>query len=52
MFQTVEELVKRCETEDKAIHEIMLEQEMDVTGATAEEVYAGCRIILKRWKMP
>ncbi|PTJ29555.1 L-serine ammonia-lyase, iron-sulfur-dependent, subunit alpha [Staphylococcus simulans] len=41
MFQTVEELVKRCETEDKAIHEIMLEQEMDVTGATAEEVYAG-----------
>lgn len=41
MFQTVEELVKRCETEGKAIHEIMLEQEMDVTGATAEEVYAG-----------
>ncbi|PNZ45405.1 L-serine ammonia-lyase, iron-sulfur-dependent, subunit alpha [Staphylococcus simulans] len=41
MFQTVEELVKRCETEDKAIHEIILEQEMDVTGATAEEVYAG-----------
>lgn len=41
MFQTVEELVKKCETEDKAIHEIMLEQEMEVTGATAEDVYAG-----------
>ncbi|WP_412520329.1 L-serine ammonia-lyase, iron-sulfur-dependent, subunit alpha [Staphylococcus simulans] len=41
MFQTVEELVQRCETEGKAIHEIMLEQEMDVTGVTAEEVYAG-----------
>ncbi|WP_105993006.1 MULTISPECIES: L-serine ammonia-lyase, iron-sulfur-dependent, subunit alpha [Staphylococcus] len=41
MFKTVEELVERCETEGKAIHEIMLEQEMSVTGVSADEVYEG-----------
>lgn len=39
MFKSVKELIERCEAENKAIYEIMLEQEMAVTGMTAEEVY-------------
>ncbi|HHU6750797.1 TPA: L-serine ammonia-lyase, iron-sulfur-dependent, subunit alpha [Staphylococcus pseudintermedius] len=39
MFKSVKELIERCEAESKAIYEIMLEQEMAVTGMTAEEVY-------------
>ena len=39
MFKSVEELVAKCEAENKAIHEVMLEQEMSVTGMTREEVY-------------
>lgn len=41
MFKSVEELVRKCEVKHKAIHEIMLEQEMEVTGMSAEDVYAG-----------
>ncbi|KOR13866.1 serine dehydratase [Staphylococcus carnosus] len=41
MFKSVEELVRKCELEHKAIHEIMLEQEMEVKGMSAEDVYAG-----------
>lgn len=39
MFKSVEELIAKCEAENKAIHEVMLEQEMSVTGMTREEVY-------------
>ncbi|KIX90406.1 serine dehydratase [Staphylococcus microti] len=39
MFKSVEELIAKCEAEQKAIHEVMLEQEMSVTGMTREEVY-------------
>ncbi|HEC2145926.1 TPA: L-serine ammonia-lyase, iron-sulfur-dependent, subunit alpha [Staphylococcus delphini] len=39
MFKSVKELIERCEAENKAIYEVMLEQEMAVTGMTAEEVY-------------
>ena len=41
MFKTIEELIHRCENENKAIYEIMLEQEMQVTGVSADEIYAG-----------
>ncbi|MEL0537780.1 L-serine ammonia-lyase, iron-sulfur-dependent, subunit alpha [Staphylococcus debuckii] len=41
MFKTIEELIHRCEKENKVIYEIMLEQEMHVTGASADEIYAG-----------
>ncbi|MDO5375658.1 MAG: L-serine ammonia-lyase, iron-sulfur-dependent, subunit alpha [Staphylococcus rostri] len=41
MFKSVEELIAKCEAEGKAIHEVMLEQEMTVTGMTREEVYAN-----------
>lgn len=39
MFKSVEELIAKCEAEGKAIHEVMLEQEMTVTGMTREDVY-------------
>lgn len=41
MFKSVYELIEICETENKKIHEVMLEQEMNITGLTAEEVYAN-----------
>ncbi|RIM67868.1 L-serine ammonia-lyase, iron-sulfur-dependent, subunit alpha [Staphylococcus arlettae] len=41
MFKSVKELVEICETENKKIHEVMLEQEMSITGLTADEVYAN-----------
>lgn len=41
MFKSVEELIAKCEAEGKAIHEVMLEQEMTVTGMTREDVYAN-----------
>ncbi|MGV3041721.1 L-serine ammonia-lyase, iron-sulfur-dependent, subunit alpha [Staphylococcus rostri] len=41
MFKSVEELIAKCEAEGKAIHEVMLEQEMTVTGMTREEVYTN-----------
>ncbi|MCO4338243.1 L-serine ammonia-lyase, iron-sulfur-dependent, subunit alpha [Staphylococcus agnetis] len=40
MFKNVKELIAKCEAEDKAIYEVMMEQEMAVTGLTKEEVYA------------
>ncbi|UEX89356.1 L-serine ammonia-lyase, iron-sulfur-dependent, subunit alpha [Staphylococcus ratti] len=40
MFKNVKELIAKCEAENKAIHEIMMEQEMAVTGLSKEEVYA------------
>ncbi|MCQ9290528.1 L-serine ammonia-lyase, iron-sulfur-dependent, subunit alpha [Staphylococcus hyicus] len=40
MFKNVKELIAKCEAEDKAIYEIMMEQEMAVTGLSKEEVYA------------
>lgn len=40
MFKNVKELIVKCEAEDKAIYEVMMEQEMAVTGLTKEEVYA------------
>ncbi|MEB7420633.1 L-serine ammonia-lyase, iron-sulfur-dependent, subunit alpha [Staphylococcus arlettae] len=41
MFKSIKELVEICETENKKIHEVMLEQEMSITGLTADEVYAN-----------
>ena len=41
MFKSVKELVEICETENKKIHEVMLEQEMSITGLTADGVYAN-----------
>ena len=40
MFKSVKELIEKCETEDKKIYEVMLEQEMEVTGLSEEEVHA------------
>ncbi|QDW91834.1 L-serine ammonia-lyase, iron-sulfur-dependent, subunit alpha [Staphylococcus chromogenes] len=40
MFKNVKELIAKCETENKAIYEVMMEQEMSVTGLSKEEVYA------------
>ena len=40
MFKSVKELIEKCETENKKIYEVMLEQEMEVTGLSEEEVYA------------
>lgn len=40
MFKNVKELIEKCDNEQKAIHEIMLEQEMSVSGLTRDEVYA------------
>ncbi|PTI79375.1 L-serine ammonia-lyase, iron-sulfur-dependent, subunit alpha [Staphylococcus succinus] len=40
MFKSVEELIAMCESNDKKIHEIMLEQEMEVTGLSEADVYA------------
>lgn len=39
IFKSVEDLLTLCRDENKAIHEVMLEQEMLVSGVTAEEVY-------------
>lgn len=40
MFKNVKELIAKCESENKAIYEVMMEQEMSVTGLSKEEVYA------------
>ncbi|MDW3851731.1 L-serine ammonia-lyase, iron-sulfur-dependent, subunit alpha [Staphylococcus saprophyticus] len=40
MFKSVKELVEMCEEQNKKIHEIMLEQEMEVTGLSEADVYA------------
>ncbi|MFF0674974.1 L-serine ammonia-lyase, iron-sulfur-dependent, subunit alpha [Staphylococcus xylosus] len=40
MFKSVKELIEMCEAQDKKIHEIMLEQEMVVTGLSEADVYA------------
>ena len=40
MFKNVKELIEKCDNEHKAIHEVMLEQEMSVSGLTRDEVYA------------
>ncbi|AVQ32834.1 L-serine ammonia-lyase, iron-sulfur-dependent, subunit alpha [Staphylococcus muscae] len=40
MFKSVKELISKCESENKAIYEVMLEQEMSVTGMSKEDVYA------------
>ncbi|UXS67132.1 L-serine ammonia-lyase, iron-sulfur-dependent, subunit alpha [Staphylococcus chromogenes] len=40
MFKNVKELIAKCEAENKAIYEVMMEQEMAVTGLSKEEVYA------------
>ncbi|MCD8898734.1 L-serine ammonia-lyase, iron-sulfur-dependent, subunit alpha [Staphylococcus gallinarum] len=40
MFKSVEELIALCESQNKKIHEIMLEQEMEVTGLSKAEIYA------------
>lgn len=40
MFKRVKELIEMCEAQDKKIHEIMLEQEMEVTGLSEADVYA------------
>ncbi|WP_436937924.1 L-serine ammonia-lyase, iron-sulfur-dependent, subunit alpha [Staphylococcus xylosus] len=40
MFKSVKELIVMCEAQDKKIHEIMLEQEMEVTGLSEADVYA------------
>ncbi|MGE8204122.1 L-serine ammonia-lyase, iron-sulfur-dependent, subunit alpha [Heyndrickxia sp. NPDC080065] len=39
MFRNVAELVELAETQNKKISEIMIEQEMDVTGRTREEIF-------------
>lgn len=39
MFRNVAELVELAESQNKKISEIMIEQEMDVTGRTREEIY-------------
>ncbi|KQL54669.1 serine dehydratase [Heyndrickxia shackletonii] len=40
MFRNVAELVELAESQNKKISEIMIEQEMDVTGRTREEIYS------------
>lgn len=40
MFKSVKELIEMCEAKDKKIHEIMLKQEMEVTGLSEADVYA------------
>lgn len=40
MFKSVKELIEMCEAQDKKIHEIMLEQEMEMTGLSEADVYA------------
>lgn len=40
MFKSVKELIEMCEAQDKKIHKIMLEQEMEVTGLSEADVYA------------
>ena len=38
LFHNVRELVERAEKEDKLISEIMIEQEILITGRTREEI--------------
>ncbi|MER1984721.1 MAG: L-serine ammonia-lyase, iron-sulfur-dependent, subunit alpha [Solibacillus sp.] len=40
LFQNVRELVERAERENKLISEIMIEQEMLISGRTREEIFA------------
>ena len=40
MFRNVAELVELAINQNKKISEIMIEQEMDVTGRTREEIFA------------
>ncbi|CAM3048305.1 L-serine ammonia-lyase, iron-sulfur-dependent, subunit alpha [Staphylococcus argensis] len=40
MFKSIKELLAICEAESLAIHEVMMRQEMSVTGLTEEDVYA------------
>lgn len=40
MFKSIKELLAICDAESLAIHEVMMRQEMSVTGLTEEEVYA------------
>src|SRR5699024_8337089 len=39
MFQSVKELIEICEKENKKIYEVMIEQEINVTKLSKEEVY-------------
>lgn len=39
MFKSVEELITLCEEKDMSIHEVMMEQEKEVTGQSEEEIY-------------
>ncbi|MCU5747127.1 L-serine ammonia-lyase, iron-sulfur-dependent, subunit alpha [Staphylococcus sp. SQ8-PEA] len=41
MFKSVKELISICNKEQLAIYEVMLRQEMEVSGLTQEEVYAN-----------
>ena len=40
MFKSIKELLAICDAESLTIHEVMMRQEMSVTGLTEEEVYA------------
>ena len=40
LFRSVRELVERAETEGKLISELMIEQEMLISGRTREEIFA------------
>lgn len=40
MFKSIKELLAICDAESLKIHEVMMRQEMSVTGLTEEEVYA------------
>lgn len=40
MFKSIKELLAICDAESLTIHEVMMRQEMSVTGLTKEEVYA------------
>ncbi|MBI5974573.1 L-serine ammonia-lyase, iron-sulfur-dependent, subunit alpha [Staphylococcus canis] len=39
VFKSVAELISICQTEDKSIHEVMLDQEMNMTGLSKDEIY-------------
>ncbi|MCG3401361.1 L-serine ammonia-lyase, iron-sulfur-dependent, subunit alpha [Staphylococcus massiliensis] len=40
MFKNVRELIAKCNDEDKKIYEVMLEQEMEVTGLSLDDIYS------------
>ncbi|EKU50430.1 L-serine ammonia-lyase, iron-sulfur-dependent, subunit alpha [Staphylococcus massiliensis] len=40
MFKSVRELIAKCNDEDKKIYEVMLEQEMEVTGLSLDDIYS------------